>query len=150
MIGFYKINGFNSSRVAFKRTHVASATIFNGALLAENAIYFDKGIFVWDDLDLNVRANAAGLVIVKSYRQALFKVDMPEPELKLKPEPEPELEPELEPEPEPVPVLPRPLSALLEPEVRTAPCARPRGSRVRNRGSHSFPPSIAAANSLLS
>lgn len=76
MVGFYKINGWNASRAPFRRTHVTSAAIFNVALLAERGIYFDKRIFICEDLDFNVRLSEAGLVIAKSYRQMLFKVNM--------------------------------------------------------------------------
>lgn len=124
MIGFYKLNGRNASCTPFRRTHVTSATIMNAALLAEHDIYFDQRIFVWEDLDFNLRLSAAGLVIAKSYRQMLFKVNMPTGGCagyasRCTPVPEPEVPVKLMPVPDPEPKCePRPLCELRVDEVR--------------------------------
>jgi len=51
ILGFYRLNGFNQSKRAYKRSHVTSTVILNLKKL-KNVDYFKKA-FVWEDLQFN-------------------------------------------------------------------------------------------------
>jgi hypothetical protein len=56
---------------------VTSAAIFNLALLEQHSLFFNRDVFVWEDLDFNLRVTDKKLVLAKCYTHGLVKVNMP-------------------------------------------------------------------------
>eukprot|EP00658_Telonema_sp_P-2_P015142 TRINITY_DN1580_c0_g1_i11.p1 TRINITY_DN1580_c0_g1~~TRINITY_DN1580_c0_g1_i11.p1 ORF type:complete len:1156 (-),score=118.62 TRINITY_DN1580_c0_g1_i11:494-3961(-) len=75
-IGFVRYNGDYRQRRAYARKHVYSATFFNVTLLKSKNIEFNPNLYVWEDLDFNLRADDAGVVMCKCYRFAQYKAQM--------------------------------------------------------------------------
>ena len=61
---------------AFKRGHCYSAVFLNIELLHSNDVFYDKRVWLWEDLDFNRRANEKGLVICKCYRFQQEKIKL--------------------------------------------------------------------------
>ena len=53
---------------AYERAHVHSASILNLKLLHDEDLYYNQDMFLWEDLELNERAHAAGLLVCKCHR----------------------------------------------------------------------------------
>ena len=70
MIGFYRLNGWETSQRAFKRTHCTSTVILNLNKLKD--VHYLKRACVWEDLQFNRDAEERGLVICKCYRFAFY------------------------------------------------------------------------------
>jgi hypothetical protein len=70
MIGFYRLNGWESSQRAFKRTHCTSTVILNLNKLKD--VHYLKRAWVFEDLQFNRDAAKQGLVICKCYRFAFY------------------------------------------------------------------------------
>jgi hypothetical protein len=70
MIGFYRLNGWESSQRAFKRTHCTSTVILNLTKLKD--VHYLKRAWVFEDLQFNRDAAKQGLVICKCYRFAFY------------------------------------------------------------------------------
>jgi hypothetical protein len=71
MVGFNRYNprfGENTVKYPYKRTHVYSAVIMNVVLLQKHKLLFNKGVYLWEDLDFNERVNEANLLICKCQR----------------------------------------------------------------------------------
>ena len=70
IIGFHRLNGWESSQRAFKRTHCTSTVILNLDKLRD--VHYLKRAYVWEDLQFNRDAEKKGLVTCKCYRFAFY------------------------------------------------------------------------------
>jgi hypothetical protein len=72
IIGFHRLNGYESSKRAYDRTHCTSTVLLNLGNLndkAKEVNYLEKA-WVWEDLQFNRDAEEHGAVICKCYRFA--------------------------------------------------------------------------------
>ena len=68
MLGFHRLNGYNPSKAAFKRTHVTSTVLLNLEKL--KGVEYRWRAHVWEDLQFNRDAEKQGAVLCKCYRFA--------------------------------------------------------------------------------
>jgi hypothetical protein len=68
IIGYHRLNGYDSSKRVYKRTHCTSTVILNLERL--KGVDYLKRAWVWEDLQFNRDAENRGIVICKCYRFA--------------------------------------------------------------------------------
>lgn len=76
IIGFHRLNGWESSQRAFKRTHCTSTVILNLDKLKD--VHYLQRAWVWEDLQFNRDAEKKGLVMCKCYRFAFYTPQLKE------------------------------------------------------------------------
>lgn len=76
IIGFHRLNGWESSQRAFKRTHCTSTVILNLEKLKD--VHYLKRAWVWEDLQFNRDVEEKGLVICKCYQFAFYTPQLKE------------------------------------------------------------------------
>jgi len=74
--GFMRYRGDGHDQQAYARKHVYSALLLNITLLHEKQVFFNRSLHIWEDLDFNLRADKAGVVLCKCYRFAQHKAQM--------------------------------------------------------------------------
>ena len=76
VLGFHRLNGYESSKMAYKRTHCYSTLILNLKKLTE--VDFDKRAFVFEDILFNRDVSKEQIVICKCYRFAFSSPQLKE------------------------------------------------------------------------
>eukprot|EP01047_Picozoa_sp_COSAG01_P029643 COSAG01_NODE_2039_length_8573_cov_13.642672_1_plen_2500_part_00 len=66
-IGFHR-KGRSRISHAFSRAHIYSAVLFNINLLKQKQLFFNRKVWLWEDLDFNRRVSEQGEVLCKCYR----------------------------------------------------------------------------------
>jgi hypothetical protein len=74
IIGFHRLNGYDSSKRAYDRTHCTSTVLLNLGKLEDKVkdVNYLKEAWVWEDLQFNRDAEEHGAVICKCYRFAFY------------------------------------------------------------------------------